>query len=134
MARGSALKGIFGAMLDKVLRKSSGSAGNAGRLSRTRPRPGSSLRSIDDVYANPQLLAGKSPAEVERMVQGAPGWRIETLGQGRHKGQGWVFRHCNEVGHPTGPHLRWHPGGGHHGPEPYWRVIGQNGRIGGEIR
>ena len=23
---------------------------------------------------------------------------------------------------PTGRSLRWHPGGGHHGPEPYWRV------------
>lgn len=95
---------------------------------------GSALRSMADVLANPRLLAGKTPSEVEPILAGTPGWRKEALGRGNHSGQGWVLRHYNDRGNPTGPHLRWHPGGGHHGPEPYWRVIGPHGDLGGLIR
>lgn len=95
---------------------------------------GKSLESVDDIYANPQLLSGKTPAQVESILKGTPGWRAETLGRGRKKGQGWVFRQYTDRGHETGPHLRWHPGGGHHGPDPYWRVVGRHGDIGGEIQ
>jgi len=93
-----------------------------------------SINSIDDVLANPQLLRGKTPAEVEPILKDTPGWRVERLGQGGHKGPGWVLRQYNERGNPTGPQLRYHPGGGHHGPDPYWRVVGPNGDLGGIIR
>lgn len=78
MPRGGALHGIFGEMLEKLLRR--------------------------------------------------------VAGRGAHKGQGWVLRQYNDRGQPTGPHLRWHPGGGHHGDEPYWRVVGEHGDVGGVIR
>ena len=95
---------------------------------------GSVLESVDDVMANPNLLKGKSPLQVEGILGKTPGWRIETLGQGSQKGNGWVLRQYNAKGNPTGQQLRWHPGGGHHGPTPYWRVIGPNGDLGGIIR
>jgi hypothetical protein len=95
---------------------------------------GTALESIDDVMANPNLLSGKAPLQVEGIVGKTPGWRVETLGQGSQKGSGWVLRQYNSKGNPTGPQIRWHPGGGHHGPEPYWRVVGNNGDLGGVIR
>jgi hypothetical protein len=49
------------------------------------------------------------------------------------QGQGWLLREYTPARHPTGRTIRWHPGGGHHGPDPYWRVIDYNTRS-GEIR
>ena len=63
-----------------------------------------------------------------------PGWQVEKLGRGSQAGRGWVFRQHTPAGNPTGQQLRWHPGGGHHGPDPYWRVVGSNGDLGGIIR
>src|SRR6201999_1330545 len=74
----------------------------------------------DDVLEKPSLLEGKSPAEVEALLGKTPGWRIERLGKGAHAGQGWVLRQYSPAGKPTGRMFRWHPGGGHHGPDPYW--------------
>ena len=96
--------------------------------------PGISLESIDDVMANPNLLSGKTPADIEPIIGKTPGWRVETLRRGSREGQGWVLRHYNARGYEDGPQIRWHPGGGHHGPGPYWRVVGPNGDIGGIIR
>ena len=87
---------------------------------------------IDEIMANPQLLSGRTPQEVEAALGNVPGWRVETLGRGSQEGNGWVFRQYTEQGNPTGLQLRWHPGGGHHGPGPYWRVKGPNGNIGGD--
>lgn len=95
---------------------------------------GSELRSVGDLMANPQLLKGRSPDDVEPVIGDTPGWQVEALGRGRSQGQGWVFRRYNDRGEPTGEQIRWHPGGGHHGPDPYWRVVGPNGDLGGVIR
>jgi RHS repeat-associated protein len=93
------------------------------------------LRSVDDVMADGgTLLRGKSPAEVESILKGTPGWRVEGLGQGSAQGRGWMMREYTERGHPTGRMIRWHPGGGHHGPDPYWRVGGYEGDLFGIIR
>ncbi len=86
------------------------------------------------VMTNPNLLKGKSPLQVEGILGKTKGWRIETLGKGSQKGNGWVFREYTTKGNPTGRQLRWHPGGGHHDPQPYWRVKGNNGDLGGIIR
>lgn len=94
---------------------------------------GSALESVDDVLTNPQMLAGRTPAEVQAIVGRTPGWQVETLGRGSHQGQGWVLREYTSKGDPTGRMLRWHPGGGHHGTDPYWRVTDYNTRS-GEIR
>jgi hypothetical protein len=75
-----------------------------------------------DVLADPGLLAGKTPAEVEQQIGGHRGWRPETLRRGSRRGQGWVLREYDDAGNPTGSVIRWHPGGGHHGSDPYWRV------------
>ena len=110
-------------------------AASAAKTSTTALRKvGSVLESVDDVMANPNLLKGKSPLQVEGILGKTPGWKVETLGQGSQKGNGWVLRQYNAKGNPTGPQLRWHPGGGHHGPTPYWRVVGPNGDLGGIIR
>ena len=101
------------------------------------PEPPKQLRTpmaVEDFLKNPDLLKGKSPAEIEALLGKTPGWRIETLGKGGHDGQGWVLREYTSVGNPTGRMLRWHPGDGHHGLRPYWRVTGVAGGKSGIIR
>lgn len=95
---------------------------------------GASLESLNDVFANPRLLEGKNPLQVGAMIGETPGWKVEALGKGSKKGQGWVLREYTPRGGKTGRQIRWHPGGGHHGPESYWRVIDSQGDIGGIIR
>jgi len=109
----------------------SGVAANTGTELR---KVGSVLESVDDVMANPSLLKGQQPKVVESALKGTPSWQVEKLGRGSQVGNGWVFRQYTPAGNPTGQQLRWHPGGGHHGPDPYWRVIGPNGDLGGVIR
>jgi hypothetical protein len=95
------------------------------------------VRSIADILADPGQLAGTSPDVVAREFADPPppGWRAERLGQGSHKGQGWVLREYTFDGKPTGRLIRWHPGGGIHGPDPSWRVCspehGRSDRIPG---
>jgi hypothetical protein len=95
-------------------------------------RVGDVLESVDDILANPNLLQGLKPSDVMFRLRGnvPQGWRIETLGKGAHEGQGFVLRQYTPIGKPKGPQIRWHPGGGHHGPEPYWRVIDANTKSG----
>jgi hypothetical protein len=85
------------------------------------------INSVDNVLDNPSLLEGKSPGEVRDALGEVPGWQQETLGQGTHEGQGWVLREYDANGNPTGRVIRWHPGGGRHGTDPYWRVSSPRG-------
>ena len=129
------LTGEFPAVTNPITGKTTQTTFDVGGANSTSLRKvGSVLESIDDVMANPNLLIGKSPLQVEGILGKTSGWRVETLGQGSQKGNGWVLRQFNPKGNPTGPQLRWHPGGGHHGPNPYWRVVGPNGGLGGIIR
>ncbi|RLC15620.1 MAG: hypothetical protein DRI57_12600 [Deltaproteobacteria bacterium] len=81
------------------------------------------INSTDDILKNPQLLYEKTPYDVEKIIGNTPGWYVETLGKGKHKGQGWMLRQYGGAnGEPTGRMIQWHPGGGHHGPHPYWKV------------
>jgi RHS repeat-associated protein len=108
----------------------------AGRPTRSAPisrspglRPLSSVvEGVDDILRNPRVLAGRAPDEVAEIVRGTPLWRVETLRRGAHVGQGWVLREYTPEGRLTGRMIRWHPGGGQHGPEPYWRVTGRHTR------
>ncbi|MGK5547108.1 putative T7SS-secreted protein [Streptomyces sp. URMC 127] len=115
-----------------------GNAANGARLReqlREEAGPVGSIQGIEDVMNNPEILAGGvRPEDVRGALINAPGWREETLGKGGHAGQGWVLREYTERGHETGRMLRWHPGGGHHGEGPYWRVKGWEGDLGGIIR
>ncbi len=57
------------------------------------------------------------------------GWVEETLGKGSKAGEGLILREM-ENGKATGRFLQWHPGGGHHGPDPYWKFSsGESGTI-----
>lgn len=88
------------------------------------------IKSVADILENPHLLMEKTPAEVQELLGAVPeNWKIEKLRRGSRKGQGWVLREYIEGGKlPTGRVIRWHPGGGHHGPEPYWRVSNPGGK------
>lgn len=57
--------------------------------------------------------------EIIRQLK-AMGWIEERLGRGTHAGRGLILREVVN-GRPTGVMLEWHPGGGHHGPAPYWK-------------
>ncbi|WP_236740756.1 YhgE/Pip domain-containing protein [Mycobacteroides abscessus] len=113
-----------------------GAAIERGVLGRVAPggEAAASRLTVDEVMANPQMLAGKTPQQVQAALGDVPGWQVESLGKGSQAGNGWVLRQYNEKGNPTGPQIRWHPGGGHHGPDPYWRVVGPQGDLGGVIR
>ncbi len=50
----------------------------------------------------------------------AMGWVEEKLAKGSHKGEGLILREIVD-GKRTDTFLQWHPGGGHHGPDPYWK-------------
>ncbi|MDY7039085.1 MAG: RHS repeat-associated core domain-containing protein, partial [Thermodesulfobacteriota bacterium] len=89
---------------------------------------GKFLFNVGKVMGNPNLLSGRSPKWVEGRLGNTPNWRVGTLGKGSHKGQGWAMREYTSSGNLTGRQIRWHPGGGHHGPEPYWRVVGPQGK------
>ncbi|MES2275315.1 MAG: DUF6443 domain-containing protein [Bacteroidota bacterium] len=88
---------------------------------------------VDEVMDNPNALRGRTPENVEQRIGQTENWKVEKLGKGSKKGQGWVLREYNGNGQPTGRVMRWHPGGGHHGPDPYYKV--SNGSTtSGEIR
>ncbi len=61
------------------------------------------------------------------------GWVEETLGRGSRAGkpleEGGGLILCEMIdGKPTDTFLEWHPGGGHHGPDAYWKF--SNGKSG----
>jgi len=84
---------------------------------------------LDDVLGNPNVLRGKTPADLGQAAGRSANWVQGTLGKGAHKGQGAVWREVNAAGNLTGRMIQWHPGGGHHGPNPYWKVSTGEGGI-----
>lgn len=78
--------------------------------------------SINDIFNNPSSVQNMTPQEVAQLAAD-DGWTQGTLGRGSHEGQGFTFREPNAKGTGwTGRYLQWHPGGGQHGPRPYWKV------------
>ena len=67
---------------------------------------------IGTVFTDPGQLEGKGPDD----IAAGPEWRQGPNTQGEHKGQGWTWHDDRDA------LLLWHPGGGHHGPDPYWKV------------
>ena len=96
-----------------------------------RPR-GSELDSVEDVMANPYLLKGKTPAQVESILRGSSsGWEFGSMRKSRHgSGTGWTMRERNARGTDyTDRYIQWHPGSSrHYGGRPYWKV--SSGRLG----
>jgi RHS repeat-associated protein len=85
---------------------------------------GSELGSVDDIFANPQVLKGLTPAEVEAVIGKTPSWKAGQMNKGDHVGQGWTFREWNARGTDyTGRYIQWHSGTPRHfNGEPYWKV------------
>ena len=93
---------------------------------------------LDDVFDDPTLLTGKTPGEIEGFARNNPRWQVNTLGKGSHKGQGLIIRELTSDGNNfTDRIIQWHPGGGRHGAQPYWKVSSGKGgtaRIGPQFK
>ena len=86
--------------------------------------PKRSIDSVEDLLTDPEFLRNKTLEEVEELLGTTPAnWQVERLRRGGGKGKGWVMREYTRNGNETGRMIRYHPGGGRHGPEPYWRVM-----------
>ncbi|MFJ6940553.1 RHS repeat-associated core domain-containing protein [Streptomyces sp. NPDC101132] len=87
------------------------------------------VNSFDDLAANRPYLRWTNPDHVSHLFEG-PNWIRTGLKAGttgdRKGGVQWkeVRLRPNKDGtySVTGRMLRYHPGGGHHGPTPYWRL------------
>jgi uncharacterized protein YukE len=97
---------------------------NTGEEGGNKPNEGGSegeASAIDDIFTDPYVLENMTPQEVKELAE-SEGWQTGTLGRGTHKGQGMVVREMDSNGNLTGKMIQWHPGEGHHGAEPYWKV------------
>jgi RHS repeat-associated protein len=76
---------------------------------------------INVAFRAPRVLRYVSP-RVGKFVGERAGWVADTLGHGGHKSLGLRLMepHPTRLGFWTNRQIRWHPGGGHHGPRPYW--------------
>ncbi|MGW4795027.1 hypothetical protein ACWEPC_21720, partial [Nonomuraea sp. NPDC004297] len=123
---------------DEAVDSPASSAANGERLKeklREEAGPIGSIQSVDEIFENPSVLRGATPEKILAVLKGTPGWRVENLRHGSRAGQGWVFRYYDPyTGNQTPRMIRWHPGGGHHGPDPYWRVVDTHGDVGGIIQ
>ena len=82
------------------------------------------IDSFEDLLTDPEFLRNKTLKEVQELLSARPAnWRVGRLRRGGSKGRGWVLREYTRNGNETGRMIRYHPGGGRHGPEPYWRVM-----------
>ncbi|MFL0803131.1 MAG: hypothetical protein K6L81_05405 [Agarilytica sp.] len=116
------VKGFFSKLGGKIKNTYKNLFGSTRGKSKALRPVGSILESVNDVLANPQILAGKTPAQVQASIGKTPGWKVEKLRKGSRKGEGWVFREYNSKGKLTGQVMRWHPGSSRKGGAPYWRV------------
>ncbi|WP_176722410.1 hypothetical protein [Candidatus Thiosymbion oneisti] len=123
LARGKQRKLGDGLGISETARKSNSQR----RKRRVNPADPQGNKKLDEILKDPKKLDGKTPDQVRKELGQTPGWKEEGLGKGSHKGKGWVLREYSPQGNPTGRMVRWHPGGGHHGPNPYWRVTSPTG-------
>ncbi len=86
------------------------------------------ITNVEDIFSDPYLLDGNIPDEIRELVKGDPNWVIDALTKGTHAGTGQILREIDLLtGNLTGRNIQWHPGGGHHGPTPYWKVSSPKG-------
>ncbi|MBE5871732.1 MAG: hypothetical protein E7294_10800 [Lachnospiraceae bacterium] len=85
--------------------------------------------SIDDIIDMPSRITDFSPEQVADLAQKS-GWSVEPLGKGSLKGIQYEQGGGLSMHTPNGSslYIQYHPGGGHHGEMPYFKVSsGQNG-------
>jgi RHS repeat-associated protein len=73
---------------------------------------------IRGVLNNPHLLENLTLSEVQSALSAEKGWVATSGVKGAHKNEVWALRERGARDW-TGRQIRWHPGGGHHGPNPY---------------
>jgi hypothetical protein len=84
---------------------------------------------LEELFRNPSQLAGKGLEDIKSLIGKIDDpWEEGALTKGSQKGNGWTLREGNGKGGFTDRYLQWHPGGGHHGLDPYWKI--SSGRIG----
>lgn len=76
---------------------------------------------LGGVLENERLLRGITLDQFVSRVGTPDGWVWTRNFQGTQAGRGWALREWRGRDY-TGRMIRWHPGGGRHGPNPYWRV------------
>ena len=78
---------------------------------------------IEDIFNDPSRIVDFTPEQVAEMAREA-GWSVEPLGKGSkagipyEKGGGYSMRAPNG----GSEYIQYHPGGGHHGEAPYFKV------------
>ncbi len=87
--------------------------------------PSVKVTKIDEIFRDPKTLTNTNPALIKRLAQMEGNWFIGNLAKGSHAGQGLIIKDGkNKL-------IQWHPGGGHHGADPYWKV---SSSLAGKIR
>ncbi|MEU4193718.1 RHS repeat-associated core domain-containing protein [Kribbella sp. NPDC026611] len=89
------------------------------------------LKDVEEIFASPAKISGKTLDEVKGLVQKSGNFREGALTKGSQAGKGYKANELNEQGTGlTDRYIQYHPGGGHHGPDPYWKV--SSGKTGTE--
>ena len=102
---------------------SGGANGYATARSQLPSTPKSNTSKLDKYVNNPQKLKNVDPIKIEKIAV-REGLQTGTLSKGAHAGQGFkVTWNGDRL-------LQYHPGGGHHGANSYWKVsCGDKGTI-----
>jgi hypothetical protein len=86
---------------------------------------------IESIFKNPEQLAGKTPDEIDALFKNKNNWKLDVMQKSEsNPGGGRVYRELTSDGKLTDRMIQWHPGGGHHGVEAYWKISsGETGII-----
>jgi RHS repeat-associated protein len=84
------------------------------------PRRMPVVRQVKDVVRNPRMLCFQTPSTARQLISLAlrEGWTVNRLARGSRRGDLGSLRMYNR----NAQLISYHPGGGHHGSSPYWKV------------
>lgn len=113
-------KGNWGTIASTALGAISGaahaySASNSGSTKSLSKSKFKSSSKLDKYVYKPQRIKNVAPAKIEKIAVGEK-LTTGTLSKGSHAGQGFKVTWGGDR------LLQYHPGGGHHGPNSYWKV------------
>lgn len=87
--------------------------------------------SIEDIVEMPSKITGYSPKQMSGLAA-KNGWSVEPLGKGHLAGISFEQGGGLSMHAPNGSslYIQYHPGGGHHGEMPYYKISsGKNGIV-----
>lgn len=85
------------------------------------------IKSTDDIFKNPEIIKDITPDKLADLFR-RDGWEVEALGRGSKagipfsEGGGMSIRKMGEGGEYIDKYIQYHPGGGHHGDSPYYKI------------